>query len=410
MKKYPSNISIEVTQEKGYILPKGYSWDVKMVKGMKEGKVTVKDKMKLVHAVLFYSHDKLNGICSFYDKGRLLEKRTYVDNVANGWACEYEKSKEVRWFIYHNGKKENRLNKNEEMGGYLDKMGIDSQSLITVCPYNENHKKNGICYFFNGKLILKAIRYENDVEKGCLKEFKDNQMTEYDTEGNIVYEGEYEESLKKDYPRNGEGSEMKDGECVYYGDWKNNKKEGYGCSYLNGLVCYEGEWRENIPDGEGILSDENGEMRYEGKWDKGLFHIKENDWFDYLTNEIIQKNDDNKPLVLESVELEKVSIASKKDLISLLKDEEKKKSVSELVIGERCGTNWRIDLNLCGFDHLKKLIIKNNSLMNLNNLNISNNKELEIIKIEGGEGGWKNDDYNSGACYYVNRIILSGIF
>ena len=91
MKKYPSNISIEVSQEKGYILPKGYSWDIKMVKGMKEGKVTVKDKMKLVHAVLFYSHDKLNGICSFYNNGKLIEKRTYVNNIAEGWSCEYEK-------------------------------------------------------------------------------------------------------------------------------------------------------------------------------------------------------------------------------------------------------------------------------------------------------------------------------
>ena len=148
MKKYPSNISIEVTQEKGYILPKGYSWDVKMVKGMKEGKVTVKDKMKLVHAVLFYSHDKLNGICSFYDKGRLIEKRTYVDNVANGWACEYEKSKEVRWFIYKNGKKESILGKCEEKDGYWKETCIDSHSLITVCQYDKNHKKNAF-FFYN---------------------------------------------------------------------------------------------------------------------------------------------------------------------------------------------------------------------------------------------------------------------
>ena len=218
MKKYPSNISIEVTQEKGYILPKGYSWDVKMVKGMKEGKVTVKDKMKLVHAVLFYSHDKLNGICSFYDKGRLIEKRTYVDNVANGWACEYEKSKEVRWFIYKNGKKESILGKCEEKDGYWKETCIDSHSLITVCQYDKNHKKNGICYLFNGKSILKIAVFENGKEIITLKEFNQNQMTEYDTEGSVMYKGEYEESLKKDFPRNGKGSEMQNNNCIYYGD------------------------------------------------------------------------------------------------------------------------------------------------------------------------------------------------
>ena len=409
MKKYPSNISIEVTQEKGYILPKGYSWDVKMVKGMKEGKVTVKDKMKLVHAVLFYSHDKLNGICSFYDKGRLLEKRTYVDNVANGWACEYEKSKEVRWFIYKNGKKENILGKCEEKDGYWKETCIDSHSLITVCQYNKNHKKNGICYLFNGKSILKAIRYENDVEKGCLKEFKDNQMTEYDTEGNVVYKGEYKDCLNKDYPRHGEGNELKEGECIYYGDWKNNKKEGFGCSVVNGIVYYEGDWSENVPDGEGVLNNMDGEMRYEGKWENGLCHIKENDWFDYVTNKIIKKSDDSKPLVLESVELEKMSTASRKDLISLLKDKEKKKLVSELVIEEGCGNDWTIDLNLCGFENLKKLVIKKNSLKNLNSLKISNNKELEIIKVEGSEGEQKYNIQNSGACCSVKNITIESI-
>ena len=403
MKKYPSNISIEVSQEKGYILPKGYSWDVKMVKGMKEGKVTVKDKMKLVHAVLFYSHDKLNGICSFYDKGRLIEKRTYVDNVANGWACEYEKSKEVRWFIYKNGKKESILGKCEEKDGYWKETCIDSHSLVTICQYNKNHKKNGICYLFNGKLILKAIRYENDVEKGCLKEFKDNQMTEYDTEGNVVYKGEYKDCLNKDYPRHGEGNELKEGECIYYGDWKNNKREGYGCSVVNGIVYYEGDWSENVPDGEGILIDENGEVRYEGKWKNGLFHIKENDWFDYVTNKIIQKNDDSKPLVLESVELEKMSIKNSEELKKVIDNEVLKRSIIEIVIEEGCGNEMKEELKICEFQVLEKLIVKKNSLKNVNQLIITRNNQLKRIEIENGQC-WDNE---KGTFYAAFESISS---
>ena len=54
MKSLSSNISIEGITENGFVLPNGYSWDVKLQNGMKEGKVTVRNKMRMVYAVLFY--------------------------------------------------------------------------------------------------------------------------------------------------------------------------------------------------------------------------------------------------------------------------------------------------------------------------------------------------------------------
>ena len=59
MNSISSNISLEGITENGFVLPNGYSWDVKVQNGMKEGKVTVRNKMRLVYAVLFYNHDKL---------------------------------------------------------------------------------------------------------------------------------------------------------------------------------------------------------------------------------------------------------------------------------------------------------------------------------------------------------------
>ena len=44
---------------------------------MKEGKVTVRNKMRMVYAVLFYNHDKLNGLCSFYNRGKLIKEITF---------------------------------------------------------------------------------------------------------------------------------------------------------------------------------------------------------------------------------------------------------------------------------------------------------------------------------------------
>ena len=47
-----SNISLEGLSENGFVLPNGYSWDIKVQNGIKEGKVTVRNKMRMVHAVL----------------------------------------------------------------------------------------------------------------------------------------------------------------------------------------------------------------------------------------------------------------------------------------------------------------------------------------------------------------------
>lgn len=141
-------------------------------------------------------------------------------------------------------------------------IGITSHSLISLCQYTKDHKKNGKCYFYNGESIQKICNYENGIEKVIIKEFKNNIMTVFDKGGNIVYEGEFEDSLESDYPRNGDGNEIQNGECIYSGEWKKNRKEGKGNSLRNGVVYYEGEWKDSVPEGEGILYDNNMNVRY----------------------------------------------------------------------------------------------------------------------------------------------------
>ena len=118
MKSLSPNISLESITENGFVLPNGYSWDVKLQNGMKEGKVTVRNKMRMVYAVLFYYRDKLNGLCSFYDRGKLIKEVTFVNNIAEGWSCEIGKGGVESWFIYKNGKKVNKLVKCEELEGF----------------------------------------------------------------------------------------------------------------------------------------------------------------------------------------------------------------------------------------------------------------------------------------------------
>ena len=216
--------------------------------------------------------------------------------------------------------------------------------------------------------------------------------------------------MKNDYPRNGKGSELNDVECIYYGNWKNNKRDGFGSSLINGFVYYEGEWKENVPDGEGELKDENGDLKYKGNWVNGKFDINENEWFDYVSNKIVKK--EVKPVVVKPkpAELIKMNISTGNELMSLLNDEENKENVSELVIEEDCGNELIDELKIYGFDHLKKLIVKKNSLKYVNSLVISNNSELESMVIEHGQ----NKDSENNTWYSpfenVKSVTLSSIF
>ena len=118
---------------------------------------------------------------------------------------------------------------------------------------------------------------------------------------------------------------------------------------------------------------------------------------------IVNKNMEVKPVVVKPkpVELMKMSVSTGGELMRLMNDEEKK-NVSELVIEEGCGNELKEDMKICGFDYLKKLIVKKNSWQNLNSLVISNNDELEIIEIEDG-------DYKTGAFYNVKIVEISSI-
>ena len=204
---------------------------------------------------------------------------------------------------------------------------------------------------------------------------------------------------------------MKDGECIYYGNWKNNKRDGYGSSLINGFVYYEGEWKENVPDGEGELNDENGKLKYKRNWVNGQLKLNENEWFDYASNKIV-KIEEVKPVVVKPkpVELIKMNISTGDELMSLLNDEEKKKNVGELVIEEGCGNELKIDLDICGFENLKKLIVKKNSLKNLNSLVISNNDELEIIEIEDGQPYDRENQTYYAPFEKVKSVEISSIF
>lgn len=252
-------------------LPEGCTYTPTVLNGKKEGQVTVFSKDSLLYAILNFHEDRLEGICEYYDKGLLKEKITYKNGVPDGWGCLYENSKESKWFIYKNGSKYSEIIKD---GEYYTEREIRSNSILSICKYNENHNREGLGYLYQDGKVSKAVLFSNGEQGKTIKKFEGKVMTELNDNGDEIYKGEYLNDRQQNYPRNGQGKEYEEGKIVYDGFWKKNKKEGQGSSYKSGRALYVGEWSQNMPNGQGKLYGENGVLLHDGNWKKGVLLSK----------------------------------------------------------------------------------------------------------------------------------------
>ena len=371
------SISSSCQKGKGFVLPDGYSWNAKLVNGKKEGKITVRDEYGCLSHVLHFKNDKLNGLCEFYDLGTLIAKRRFINDVEEGWGCEFELGEEVRCFLYENGIKKTELMKCDNMKGYWKAVDISTNQLVSICKYNDDYIPVDKGYLFIDKHIKKVVLFENGKEKRVLKSFEGSEMIEYDISGNKVYKGNYVNDLSKDYGREGQGMEFVGGVLVYAGEWKNGKRDGKGKTLKDGVAVYEGEWKEGLPNGIGLMKKDD--KTYRGNWVMGKLEMSEAKWFDYEIGKVMSEKKTRKTV--------KMVIKNENQLRELLKNDDKKKSVNELIIEEECGYEMNDDLELCGFENLESIVVKKNSLINLNSLKISNNPLLKTIEIEDGKDG-----------------------
>ena len=77
--------------------------------------------------------------------------------------------------------------------------------------------------------------------------------------------------------------------------------------------------------------------------------------------------------------------------------------VSVIEIARDCCNDLIIDLKICNYSNLERIVVKKNSLKNLNSLVISNNPQLKSIETKDGELG-------TGACYNVRIVEISSIW
>ena len=85
--------------------------------------------------------------------------------------------------------------------------------------------------------------------------------------------------------------------------------------------------------------------------------------------------------------------------------------VTKLTINEGVCNDVTSTFSISGFLFLKSLVVKKNSMKNLNSLTIENNMRLESIVTEDGDGGGYSgtDSRNTGAFYYVNSVIIRSL-
>lgn len=289
----------------GFQLPEGFSWNARMHDGKRSGKVVVKDKMNRLYAILYYDQDKLNGTSVFYDKGFPQRKITYVNDVANGWGCECDKGKEMKWFFYEDGSVKYELVRKEGMDKYWEKKEITSGVIVSCCQYDHDHKMTGKGYVFENNQVVRVCEFADDKELRLIKELSEQTMDEYDERAMLIYQGEYLNDMKKDYPRNGNGSEIQDGNCVYDGEWVMGVRCGEGTTYNDeGTARFWGHWKDNHPEGYGVLYNEEFEPLYEGQWVNGRIYIEGTNWYDYQTDSIVVDTTTQPPPPTEESEKE----------------------------------------------------------------------------------------------------------
>ena len=81
-----------------------------------------------------------------------------------------------------------------------------------------------------------------------------------------------------------------------------------------------------------------------------------------------------------------------------------------MIIEEGFGNDYYGNLRIQNYPNLQSIVVKKNSLKNLNSLKICNNEKLRTIEIEDGEE-WKEDGewYNNGALFYVKNVTIESI-
>ena len=109
-------------------------------------------------------------------------------------------------------------------------------------------------------------------------------------------------------------------------------------------------------------------------------------------------------IVVFNITKEVDSINFKNAIILPFKLPEFEKDIEEMIIEEDFGNDYFGNLIIDNYPNLQSIVVKKNSLQNLNSLKICNCEKLKTIEIEDGNE-WEED----GAFSNVKNVIIESI-
>ena len=167
----------------------------------------------------------------------------------NGLKVTYDGGNEIWRGLYRIGKRYSILTKHKGMKGFFKEMN-ENGNLLSVSEYDDEWRKNGKCFEYEGGRMVRECEYKNGVMMRVVREWKGEVMIEYDVNGMRVYEGGFEGDMTKGFIREGEGTEYGiDGKsALYVGGWKKGKREGEGSEFKDCFPVYIGEWKNGLKD------------------------------------------------------------------------------------------------------------------------------------------------------------------
>ena len=141
---------------------------------------------------------------------------------------------------------------------------------------------------------------DNSIRKDLLEYNSDTKiMTHYYESGPIHYKGEWLNGVP-----NGKGTMYnEDGSVELDGYWENgefviNQYHHYNYKenimevfYEDGSIFYRGGWSHGVPEGNGKYYMNNGKVLWKGEWHNGLFKVKDNIYYEYITGLYLYKED-----------------------------------------------------------------------------------------------------------------------
>ena len=251
-----------------------YELRVSMKEGKKEGIGLIVREDGTPFIRMMFVNDECEGEVTKMNEyyGTVLKGRVSKGKEVGIWIEYDDDGNEIWRGLYRNGKRYSILKEEEGMKGFYSEMSVNGD-LLNVSEYDDEWRKNGKCFEYEGGRMVRECEYKNEVMIQVLREWKGECMIEYDDNGMRVYEGGFEGDMMKGFVREGRGKEFGiDGKRVLYvGEWKKGLRDGYGSEIKGYCPVYIGEWKNGKRHGTGRELNENGTVLRKGRWIEGVY-------------------------------------------------------------------------------------------------------------------------------------------